>query len=205
MSTLRPQRNARKIRHFRRHQPSFPAPCCLCVHGFRFSRVKEHYVVSTRAACQTRTRHGWHSPRQGPIWSCPALRPTSIQAPTGTGRMAASARFIRVSPMPPMVTHAPWPLEAHKVTPRSPHPEATAAARRRRKDQSWRLVFLADEGRAGSPGQSVLRLASLEAPTTQLHCCERCPRPQRTVPFGVTKTPLRAGSQLIIRQQLLPG
>jgi hypothetical protein len=55
MSTLRPQWNVRKIRHFLRHQASFPAPCCLYVHGFRFSRAKEHYVV----ARPTWTRGSW--------------------------------------------------------------------------------------------------------------------------------------------------
>src|SRR5262245_8326157 len=44
MSTLRPQRNVRKIRHFSRHAASFPARCCPCVHGFGFTRAKEHYV-----------------------------------------------------------------------------------------------------------------------------------------------------------------
>src|SRR5215471_10260658 len=44
MSTLRPQRNVRKIRPFSRHVASFPARGCACVHGFGFTRAKEHYV-----------------------------------------------------------------------------------------------------------------------------------------------------------------
>ena len=106
MSTLRPQRNARKIRHFWRHQPSFPAPCCLCVHGFRFSRVKEHYVVSTRAAGQTRTRHGWHSPRRVQFVGVRHFAPQASTRPQEREGWEQAPRLIRVSPMPPYGPYA---------------------------------------------------------------------------------------------------
>jgi hypothetical protein len=85
-----------------RHDASFPARCCLCVHGFRFSRVKEHYVVSTRSACQTRARQGWYSAPAGSNLQVPGTSPRKHPRAHGNGKDGSKRpRLIRVSPMPP--------------------------------------------------------------------------------------------------------
>ena len=64
---------------------------------------------------------------------------------------------------------------------RSPHtPKRRQQPAGEGQTRAWRRLSQPMKGRRSSPGQSVLHLASLEAPTTQPRCCERCARPQRT-------------------------